>query len=302
VRRAERAQRASHRPEAFTLIELLVVMALMMVIATLGYMAFDSLQTNRTRTGAVDRVSGWLLYAKQRAKRDMLPTGVRLIVPPSTDPAFVGANLATQLQFVQQPDNYTGGTCQSIDATTKTATFTGVDFIGTDPSAPKDQWAVQAGDYLEVYGGGGVRRITDVPSATTLTLQNAPDQAVNAPGTGNYRILRQPRPIVGEEVLTLPQDMVVDLNSGRSQGVPTRTTPTGTVNEIVFATTGAVTGVGTGVGQIFLWVRDNTVASPTAEGSAIVAVQVRTGFIAAHPVDPGADPYFFAKDARSSGM
>ena len=56
--------------------------------------------------------------------------------------------------------------------------------------------------------------------------------------------------------------------------------------------------------MIVLWVRDISYAGqPTAGRPALIVIQCRTGFIAAHPVDVyGNDPYSFTKDAKSSGM
>src|SRR5262249_4825354 len=153
---------------------------------------------------AVDQLSQWLLTAKQRAKRDGVPTGVRLLQDPST-------GLFTQLEYVQQPDPYTGGLCTSVNATnsggvlfsTVTLQLGGVDFEGA-ATTDLTSWLVQAGDYLELNGGGPVYLIQGVKS-TQLTLVNT--QITIAAPTPNYRIIRQPRRLPGEDVMTLPQDM-----------------------------------------------------------------------------------------------
>ena len=63
------------RRNAFTLIELLVVMVLILVIAAvgLGYIVFG--QDNQHSVNGAQAVTGALLNAKQRARRDGLPTG-----------------------------------------------------------------------------------------------------------------------------------------------------------------------------------------------------------------------------------
>ena len=73
------------RRPAVTLIELLVVLALILVLATLGYLLAPTLLDNQQRVGAVDQVSQALLIARQRARRDATPTGLRLL--PEVDTA-----------------------------------------------------------------------------------------------------------------------------------------------------------------------------------------------------------------------
>jgi hypothetical protein len=142
----------------------------------------------------------------------------------------------------------------------------------------------------------------------TLTLVQLQDTTVSfgasTPSwfTTNYRIFRQPRLLVGEDILQLPPDMVIDIGtdpiSGNllSRNVPQR-------NEILFSPTGEVIGTGTNGGKVLLWVRDSTVANPyDPAATAIVSIQTRTGLIAAQPVAPGNDPYRFTRDGRSSGL
>src|SRR5262249_46176899 len=123
------------------------------------------------------------------------------------------------------------------------------------------------------------------------------------PGTQTWRILRQPRPLAAEPPLLLPVDIAVDLNPGRSQGVPVRVVPPGAeVREILFSPSGAVVGKGTVGDKIFLWVRDVSRDDPYQGEPTVLAVGVRTGFISAHPVNPTGDPFLFARDDRSSGL
>jgi len=84
---------------AFTLIEMIVVMAIILTIAVLGIAFLPKFLDNQNLTRAADHLSQWLLTAKQRAKRDGAPTGVRILVDPTT-------HLATQCQYVQQPEPY----------------------------------------------------------------------------------------------------------------------------------------------------------------------------------------------------
>jgi prepilin-type N-terminal cleavage/methylation domain-containing protein len=325
-----RTQRRTRR--GFTLVELLVVIGIMLVISALGYWLLPGMIGNQNRARAVDQLTEWILTVKVRARRDGLATGVRILVDPTT-------NLASQVAYVQQPDPLTGGTCQgtcdgSSNLTTGTAQqyvlFSGVDFVGpaaltastTNPSesSPTDysQALVQPGDYLEVNYSGNVHLITGFAfnSGTGLTRvslnSNIPAfGSTTAAGTSYptvYRILRQPRLLVGEELKSLGAELAIDFNalaspalSSKSLNVPSRTVGTATYYEIVFSPSGSVVGQGTMAGKVILWISDNAVTNTPAP-PALIAINNRTGFIGAYEVAPGSDPYLFTEDGRSGGF
>lgn len=120
--------------------------------------------------------------------------------------------------------------------------------------------------------------------------------------TANYRIVRQPRPLEGEQPLQLPQDVGIDLL--RSQNVPMRIVSQGAQSdvyfEILFAPNGGLLGTGS-LNPIF-WLRDMTLDSPFQNDPVLVTISTGTGQTGAHPVDTGPDPYIFARDGRSSGL
>ena len=98
--------------------------------------------------------------------------------------------------------------------------------------------------------------------------------------------------------------VVTGFASGPSRNVPQRrvSETSNVILEVVFGPGGGLVGSGVGSGKVLLWVRDVS-AEPTSSGNPIlVAIQARTGFVAAHPVAPGANPYTFSEDARASGM
>jgi prepilin-type N-terminal cleavage/methylation domain-containing protein len=324
------------RRPGFTLIELLVVIGLLVLLAALTAVLFPAVQGRQQVESGASSLSGWLLIAKQQARRDGVPTGVRLI--PDTN----GDGFVRQLQYIQQPDDFAVGSYTGqFNGNPYQAQFSGVSFadpttgaptVYSIPGSPQEPFQVQAGDYLEIYGGGVVRRTSGIgspPNTNTLTF----DSSVSAPlppaspptgnGGSNYRIIPQPRPLTGDTPLTFPTNVAIDLNphpllnnAPLSQNIPQRNSNIGPVYEILFAPSGAVVGQGTGTGQIYLWVRDSTADNSSdiqAGRATLICVQTRTGFIAAHPVapyQPGSnpptggqyDPYLFTRDGSSSGM
>src|SRR5436309_11744036 len=96
-----RARTPRQRP-SFTLIELLVVIAILVtLIAIVALFAPRLGQRQKTPKGA-DQLQGWLLEAKQRAKRDLAPRGLRLLIDPAT-------GYCSEMNFIEQLPDLTGG-------------------------------------------------------------------------------------------------------------------------------------------------------------------------------------------------
>jgi prepilin-type N-terminal cleavage/methylation domain-containing protein len=341
--------------QAFTLVELIIVMAIILLLATLAVAFFPDISTSDRATRGASSVQSWLLTAKQRAKRDGLPTGIRFLVYTTTIPSGPQAGTYTfcnQMEYIQQPPDFAVGRVFATSAPSATPMTVGLNTnIRTSQytaSGFEDEYDVQNGDYFELYGGGFIRQINTVSapmgSATSkLTMLSNSDSypgsstttsptVITTPATNpgpNYRIIRQPRELPGEPILTLPYNIAIDLNTGTSVGgvsgntvtfsnPPKRTSlntsPVYQYYEIVFSPTGSVIGSGNQNpydGQIYLWVRDITVANiasdPQQGVPTIISVQTRTGTIAAYPVAPitstyNNDPFYYSKAARSSGL
>jgi hypothetical protein len=130
----------------------------------------------------------------------------------------------------------------------------------------------------------------------------------------------------------MPQAVVIDLGTNFTFGNQLPIDPLAGTVDILFAPSGSVVGRAQTGGSIVLWVRDATQDTPPDPvpgyppndpnhllGTApfggqptLISLYTRTGFIAAHPVDPRPrplttpptppDPYFYTKDGRSSGL
>ena len=294
--------RSVQRRVAFTLIELLVVIAIIIVLAGLAAAFMPRVQDSTRLSSAIDQLEQWLLTAKMRAKRDGLATGLRLIPDPADPTMF------TQFQYVQQPDPLSGGTsvgagafnggyCASATATATgtIVTFGNVDFsLGGLPN--QLEWLVQPGDYFELRNGGGVHYISTVsPNAVMVSL--AQPISLTSP-TANYRILRQPRPLIGENPLQMPGNLAVNHNLSYIQP-----NITGTAYDVLFSPSGSVVGTNAGLSKIFLYVNDLTESPVDPARSGIVAVQTLTGYIGAYnAASPPLPPYYYANQGVGSGL
>jgi prepilin-type N-terminal cleavage/methylation domain-containing protein len=126
-----------------------------------------------------------------------------------------------------------------------------------------------------------------------------------------YRILRGPRVMVGQQPVSLPDNIVVDSSlsaahppaqfAGQNQwSLVTPDGQTGQV-DIVFSPSGKVLRDAGTSGKAILWVYDSS--DPTGGAQALVAVYTRTGIIAAQPAALNTNnPWVFVLDGRSSGM
>jgi prepilin-type N-terminal cleavage/methylation domain-containing protein len=321
-----------NRRGGFTLVELLVVMAIILAIAALAAAFAPRITDNTNLSRAVDNIEQWLLTAKMRAKRDGLATGIRLVQAQGDPKGFY-----SQVQYIQQPDPLTGGWMSATQTTGSVAYGTlyltggvlhsaangAVHFFNVDfwqGGLPQSEWLVQPGDYLEVRDGG-VYLIGHVPGPLTITLANAATAgsydhslSITSPGTTNYRILRQPRLLIGEEPLLLPNNFAIDTTVIPNTILPGNTTSSQPVHwsnvavgsstfpEVLFSPTGAVVGSNAASSMIFISVYDTTMNPFDDSRVGIVAVQTRTGFIGAYSVAPGSNPFYFAQTARESGL
>jgi hypothetical protein len=175
---------------------------------------------------------------------------------------------------------------------------------------------VQSGDYLEICGSGLPHQIQNAGLAGGLNLGSPIPFTIPAPGTPQYRIMRQPQPMKGERPIKLPDKVAVDMSQSSTNGTSatglTPNTAGGTDYDILFSPGGGLTGRWLGTDKIILYVRDTSYSDVTQGKPTLIAIYVRTGLIAAHPVDTSNTPdpnnggqpnrYFFCNNGQSSGL
>lgn len=287
------SRRRGPRP-GFTLTELIVAMTIMLIIAGIAVALLPKIGQHERSARGADLLQRWLLIARQRALSDRTPTGLRLVVNPAEP------NVIRELHYIAQPEDYSKG--QFLTGGPGQSTFQNADFWAGKPTAGgPDEDPVQGGDYLETYGGGLVTQITGVDGITNKLTHLSATPLGGAGPTSNYRVIRQPRRLRGESPLVMPQNIAVDL--GPSRNVPARAVGGQTYYEVLFAPSGNVIGKGTTGDKIILYVRDVTLDNVQDGAPTLIVIYVRSGMIAAHPVDRGnPDPYSFARNPRSSGL
>lgn len=282
-----------------TLIELLVVIGLLIVLATLVVIfVVPAFQDNKNVLRGSDRLTSTLLIARSRAYRDQAPRGVRFQLDSD--------GFARNLVYIEQPDPYHAGTV-TIPANSNQATFAGgnVNLLGSADAGTVEEYAVQPGDWLQV--GNENYEIGAVTGATTATLvrTNGAVAVSNQP----YTVIRQPRPITGEEAVKLPQNVGINFtmisNLNANYQVPSRTVGASTYYEVLFDPGGKVVNRASNTAIIF-WVQDTTAEdSASSNTTRLIVIYPRSALIAAHPVNKtgtAANYLDYALDGKSSGI
>lgn len=346
--------RCNKRRTAFTLLELLVVIGIMLVLATLALFLTPRLADDHRTVRGADVVGGWLLIQKQRAHRDQLPRGVRL-VQNTDNPSFV-----TEMIYIEQPDEWRNPDVQiqipSPPLMTppplpppvppppmgnpnhfRTAFIFNKNLVGEeilpplfnqtgdilvldDESEPHSSHRIAYAEYRQTASGQfGTYLVFGSADTSALFPYGTSDRRVDVglagvygPRANTFRIVRQPRAMVGEQPLQLPRDVVIDL--ANNFGYPALTTDAGhTVLpgnslDILFNQRGQLMGANSMGGKIILRMRNGDRASNDGD-QLLITIYSRTGYIATHPVNvdppfgsPLHDPYRFVRDGRASGM
>src|SRR5947209_2640459 len=103
----------------FTLVEIIVVVAIILVLASLTVIFLPSFEQRERSYAGASQLQQWLLTSKNRALLERTPTGVRLFAnyvwvnDVNGNPVYKWYTNATSAQYIQMPEDFTGGTVQS---------------------------------------------------------------------------------------------------------------------------------------------------------------------------------------------
>jgi prepilin-type N-terminal cleavage/methylation domain-containing protein len=294
------AQPSRQARGGYTLIELMIVLMIIVLIASIALAVLPGVNDQQKAQRGADQLTTWLLLAKQWALRDQAPRGVQLIPDP------IHSGIVTQIQYLEQPDDLLpqgipmgGNTLQTIPVSVQAGTngnnsvvpSFGSFFSGTPLPNPAP---VQVGDYFQIQGGP-VHLISGVTinnnAAVGLTLASGLPNPIGP--TTQYRIIRQPRPVLNEPILQFSPGVGIDFNGNPNANPPNSVNLSlnaTSSQQIMFAPNGAVIGSSAAADRIILFVRNYTLDSPFDGGPTLITIYTKTGAIAAFPVDP-TDPF-----------
>lgn len=308
------------RRGGFTLVELLVAMGILIVLAGLALLVANSGIVGNARTSSgSDRIGGWLMQAREKAKRDNAPRGIRFLVD--------GSGYCREAQLIEVPEPYTMPVGNTL-LVEQSGGVRRVYVIG--PNIADIANNVAANDTLVIPSLGSIHRIVATPAAS-VNIGGNPVAAVeiqvfdpskipslgagsSAAGTPTYSspkfgFIRQARPTFGEPPLLVPETVAICVNpanpdgSNAAGGVTLSLIPTASGNfDVLFAPNGEVLNAG-GLGRIVLWTinPEATLTTPAAGGVRAtgdlkstyeaagemrhVIVYTKTGAVAVQPVD-----------------
>jgi type II secretory pathway pseudopilin PulG len=278
----------------FTLVELLVAIGIAIVLAGLAALTFPNFRQSTAVTNSVNQLQATLSVAKQRAIRDKLPRGVRLI--------YTGDPFVTELQFIEQPEPIVPPVGSSLvipNGTGAPLPWTAtINFPSPAHAADVHgllSTTAQGEDVLEIEDFGGfVGRIMSAPTLSGATIsftvfENFPARQGSGGMTlfEGFRIRRAPKPLVGEPNVMMSKAGVLIANS---KGIALNAANTG--YDIMFNANGEVSHAV--VGQIHFWVAPLT---GNAQPS-ILCLYTKSGYTAVYDIAPGPDPYAYSRDGR----
>lgn len=313
----------SHGPRpGFTLIELLVVIVLIIALGAISIGVYAGLGDNYGAVRSAERVSGWLVIAKQSAHRNRQPYGVRFFADAT--------GVIREAQYIEVPFPYVPQSADGVNPPritingtypNQTIALVNVDMTGLGNN-------VLAGDSLSLPDFNKLLKIAAVDTKTGQFTPADPTQLPNLSGTttygtSNFGFHRAPRPVYGEPILEMPgTTLAIDgalckTPSAQFSPLPADGKPHGIKpNEqfdVIFSPAGPLMN---STGIVALWVRDPKfpLALPPGPNSSrpdyekvgnqfLVSVYSKTGAIRTVPVLlPPNDPYQATKDGYGTGL
>lgn len=283
---------------AMTLVELLVVMAIIVIFTAITAAFYPANQADRELSRFSSTVQSALLSARNRAKAERLPTGIRFYADPNS-PTKVGSVVLIQKPAPLDGLSFgkgmwvTGNTINFVDS----VAAIGVLNIG--------------GEYIVLDSGEVARLSTTTPmlldSSNTNTgfiskLPTTPPP-LNTPLPSDYtkfKIYRSAVELSGDTPFELSN--IIDILFTGSAGSFTNalaTPPLYLYFEIIFNPDGSLNN---STSEVYLHLHNLESLSSDYSRDAILAVRKMSGSIGVYEVGPTGAPYQFAIDPRNKGI
>jgi prepilin-type N-terminal cleavage/methylation domain-containing protein len=309
---------ANKKTSGFTLVELLVVMTIMVVFASLTAAFYPSLKADNAISRVSTMVQSNFVAARQRAKRDRVPTGIRLQLDAD--------GRCTQLLLVQKPEELNVNTLHYIT----TAAGGILEFKKKDqpadliPTVPL--LLTQAGfeDLIFPYdcvvnnSSGESLRILGISGNTASYDATFSVPNFNFFPFSDYRVIRMPRTIPGENAVDITDEYEISLSKYGSiaagkeafarSNLPISTTVGGGVFDIIFDPSGTLSSPGLS-GDAVLWLHKFSNDPTDFSNDALICIRKINGKIGAFPVDrlnssnpADSSSFGFTKDPRNEGL
>lgn len=281
---------------AMTLVELLVVMAIIVIFTAITAAFYPANQADRELSRFSSTVQSALLSARNRAKAERLPTGIRFY-PDLNSPTKVGS-----VVLIQKPAPLDGLSFGGVGVT-ETPPMSGVflvTFATTLVSGTGDK-IITGGDYI-VLNTGETARFSGNVGTNQMQLDNLNTNTgfvsklqTNPQG---YKIFRGAIDLSGDTPFELSNTIELFLASGSLSVVPASVSVSGAA-DIIFNPDGSLNN---SPSEVYLHLHNLESLSGDFSRDAILAVRKMSGSIGVYEVGPTGAPYQFAFDPRNKGI
>jgi prepilin-type N-terminal cleavage/methylation domain-containing protein len=335
--------------KGMTLVELLIAMSIMVMMAAITAAFYPSISSDNQISNTANKIQSTLVGARQVAMRTRQVTGVRFLTDTNNP------NVSTQMLLVQKPVDLigysmgamiwqplpTGVNPLEVSPVQPSTNILSFGISGSNPVSPTPYqvWGfanaedlVGSNDILvdlgtnrstRIKGNGFVANPPNVKNTNTnVVLIDSgfynPQYNLPNPST-NFKIIRQPRPIPGEEPISLSDGYEVILKATTAQtaigykdifpsiykdpvGAPSAVPPVmpDYTVDFGFEKTGALYQPNFS-SNVYIWLHKSDSTNP--DDDAIIGINRLNGKVGVFPVSVGGtDPFAFAKDLKNEGL
>jgi len=274
---------------AMTLVELLVVMAIIVIFTAMTAAFYPANQADRELSRFSNTVQSALLSARNRAKAERLPTGIRFYADSN---GKVGS-----VVLIQKPAPLDGSIVGpvSLNVTTGVISFPAA-YLGV----------INPGDFMLLESGDVATIATTIPNAKVTNASSGFYQNLDAYGS-KYKIFRGAIDLSGDTPFELSNiiDILYTGSAGSLTNAPISLSVSGAF-DIIFNPDGSLNNSPI---DGYLHLHNLESLSGDYSRDAILAVRKMSGSIGVYEVGPvdlvnpaNHNPTLFAKDPRNKGI
>lgn len=257
---------------AMTLVELLVVMAIIVIFTAITAAFYPANQADRELSRFSSTVQSALLSARNRAKAERLPTGIRFYADSN---GKVGS-----VVLIQKPAPLDGSIVGpvSLNVMTGVISFPAA-YLGV----------INPGDFMLLESGDVATIATAIPNATVTNASSGFNQNLNAFGV-KYKIFRGAIDLSGDTPFEISN--IIEIRAPGSGELST-------ASDIIFNPDGSLNNLPS---DVYLHLHNFESLASDYSRDAILAVRKMSGSIGVYEVGPTGAPYQFAIDPRNKGI
>jgi type II secretory pathway pseudopilin PulG len=282
---------------AMTLVELVVVMTIIITFTAITAAFYPANQADRELSRFSSTVQSALLSARNRAKAERLPTGIRFYDSDAN-------GKVDSVVLIQKPAPLDGLIVGNVTVNPMTSVL---GFPATY------QGVINPGDFMLLESGDVATIATAIPNATVTNASSGFIQNLSAYGT-KYKIFRGAIDLPGDTPFELSNIIEIQIPSTLRFSLPSSFTQASyfppqlpapaAANpplyfEIIFNPDGSLNNF---TSEVYLHLHNFESLAGDYSRDAIIAVRKMSGSIGVYEVGPTGAPYQFAFDPRNKGI